>query len=94
MTAEEVIIEHIEKGKRRGYDDNRTEDGIEYLYRYSINKRGKEYVALFRKVEYEHIDNFEDYQTEIVEIFNNISDAIQFIKDKGGNLSMFKGFKG
>lgn len=91
---DEKTIDAIEKGKCRGYNCNIIENTVEYLCYYEIFKKENKYVAFYKKVEFEHLDNFEDYQIELVQKYDTLQEAIIFIEEHGGDINLFKGMKG
>lgn len=90
----EKVTVAIEQGKARGYDTTQIEDGVEFLYEYAIRRKGSIYIGYYFKVQVDRMSEFEDYAIEERQEFSALSEALAFIRARGGDVIYFAPFKG
>ncbi|MFJ5300584.1 hypothetical protein ACIQAL_29195 [Pseudomonas sp. NPDC088368] len=88
------LIKALDSGKRRGYDEVRPLDSIQYLFQYAIKKEKENYVTYFLKIEESKYDVFEDYADETILTFSTLKDALQYLEGKGADINKLSPIKG
>lgn len=91
----EELLNIINKGRVRGYDEIRVIDDIRYFYQFAIKKENGKYFTYFFYIPESKMDAFEDYDdNEEVREFSVIEEAIIYLINKGAEIEKFTGFKG
>lgn len=88
------LIHSLNAGKRRGYDEYREVQGVNYLFQYAIKKEKDMYKTYFFSIDESKMDVMEDYGEEEVSDFSDLTSALEHLKDKGADIEKFKAIKG
>lgn len=88
------LINALNSGKRRGYDEIRTSESTQYLYQYAIKKEKDAYITYFIKIEESKLDVFEDYAEEVMTTFTELRDALQYLRRLGAEIEKLGPIKG
>ncbi|MDO3409623.1 hypothetical protein QWJ34_07595 [Saccharibacillus sp. CPCC 101409] len=90
-------IEHIERGKTRGYEQveacAKCKSG-ERIVQYALRKRGGRYQAYFFAVDTNEMDRAEDAAEESLLEFDRLQEALGSLQSRGAEFSRFAPFKG
>lgn len=90
----EKLFSSIEEGKVRGFDEIKEINGENYFFQYALKKQGEKYSAYYFCIPENKMDLVEDYATEEIKVFLNISDAINYFKLKHIDIEHFSSVKG
>lgn len=80
-------------GKRRGYEEIRVIDGVNYLLQFAIKKTGHAYEVYTFKIELSKMDIFEEHAEERCQIFATIDQAGEHLQSAGADIRKFKAIK-
>ena len=83
------LIEALNAGKRRGYEERRTICGEELFFQYAIKKQDDVYCTYFFSVEVSRMDLIEDDENEEVKIFISLDAALEYLAVKGAIIEKF-----
>ncbi len=88
------LVKALDSRKKRGYDEVRPLDSIQYLFQYAIKKDKENYVTYFLKIDESKYDVFEDYAHETILTFPTLEDALQYLESEGADINKLGPIKG
>jgi len=87
------LIEALNAGKRRGYEERREIDGVSFLFQYAIKKQNNLYYTYFFSVDESQMDVIEDDENEEIMIFPSLDEALSYLINKGAIVKKFSAIK-
>jgi len=91
----EELLNIIDKGLVKGYDEIRIINNIRYFYQFAIKKENGKYFTYFFSIPESKMDTLEDYDdNEEIRDFSVIKEAISYLINRGAEIEKFTGFKG
>jgi hypothetical protein len=87
------LIEALEAGKRRGYDEIRVIDSIKYLFQYAIKMDKGVYLTYFLKINESKFDEFEDYAEEEIMEFTEFQTVLKYFNAHGADIQKMTAIK-
>lgn len=84
----------VKRGKVRGYEEYRQIDGGRYLYQYAMKKVNSRYLTYCFHIPESDMQIMEDYDTEEIQEFKQIEEAISHLESKGAVMGQFTAIKG
>jgi hypothetical protein len=88
------LIQAINAGKRRGYDESRSVHDVSYLFQYAIKKERDIYQTYFFSIDESKMDVVEDYGEEEINDFPDLQSALEYLIGKGADIDKLKPIKG
>ncbi|WP_028590989.1 hypothetical protein [Paenibacillus massiliensis] len=86
--------EAVERGKVRGYEEYKLLLGERYIYQYAMKKVGNIYLTYCFHIPESKIQVMEDYDTEEIQEFEQIEQAISHLESRGAVVNQFTAIKG
>lgn len=87
------LIEALEAGKRRGYDEVRIIDSTKYLFQYAIKMDKGLYLTYFLKINESKLDEFEDFAEEEMMKFTEFQKVLQYFNEHGADVQKMGAIK-
>lgn len=87
------LIEALEAGKRRGYDEVRIIDSIKYLFQYAIKMDKGVYLTYFLKINEAKFDEFDDFAEEEIMKFTEFQNVLQYFNKHGADVQRMGAIK-
>lgn len=87
------LIEAVEQGKVRGFEEYKIVNGEQYLFQYALKKSANKYLSYFFFIPGSKMDVVEDYGCEEIKEFQLITEAVDYFKSIGVDILQFKGVK-
>ena len=87
------LIEALDAGKRRGYEEIRNIDGDPFIFQYALKKQNDIYHTYFFSIEESKIDMIEDNENEELKTFGNLNAALTYLINKGAVIEKFSAMK-
>lgn len=87
------LIEAVERGKVRGFEESRLVNNEPYLFQYALKKNADSYLAYLFFIPESKMDAVEDYGHEELKEFQLITEAVDYFTSVGVDLLKFKGIK-
>lgn len=87
------LIEALDAGKRRGYEEIRNIDGNAFIFQYALKKQHNVYHTYFFSIEESKIDMIEDNENEELKTFENLNTALTYLINKGAAIEKFSAMK-
>lgn len=88
------LLEALNIGKRRGYQECRKINGEESLFQYAIKKQNGMYCTYFFMVESSRMQFIEDDENEEIKEFISLDAALRYLVGKGAEIEKFTVIKG
>ncbi|KAA8701972.1 hypothetical protein [Pseudomonas proteolytica] len=87
------LIEALNAGKRRGYEERCEIDGASFLFQYAIKKQNNLYYTYFFSVEESQMDVIEDDENEEIQTFRSLDEALSYLINRGAIVEKFSAIK-
>lgn len=87
------LIDALNTGKRRGYEESRLIEGGAFLFQYAIKKQNNIYYTYYFSIDESRMDLLEDDENEEIEEFSTLDAALDYLRDKGAALEKFAAIK-
>lgn len=87
------LIEALNAGKRRGYEERCEIDGASFLFQYAIKKQNNLYYTYFFSVEESRMDVIEDDENEEIQTFRSLDEALSYLINRGAIVEKFSAIK-
>ncbi|TVT93320.1 hypothetical protein [Pseudomonas sp. RGB] len=87
------LIEALNAGKRRGYEEIRKIDGGSFIFQYALKKQKNVYHTYFFSIEESKIDMIEDNENEELKTFENLDSALTYLTNKGAEIEKLSTIK-
>ncbi|ALI01347.1 hypothetical protein C1Y08_04265 [Pseudomonas sp. FW306-02-F02-AA] len=87
------LIDALNSGKRRGYEETRLVERISFLFQYAIKKQNNIYYTYYFSTSESRMDLLEDDENEEIKEFSTLDAALDHLKNKGAELEKFTAIK-
>jgi hypothetical protein len=87
------LIDALNTGKRRGYEESRLIEGVPFLFQYAIKKQNNTYYTYYFSIDESHMDLLEDDENEEIKEFLTLDAALDYLRNKGAALEKFAAIK-
>lgn len=88
------LVQALEAGKRRGYEEVRSVSGVRFLFQFYLKKEAGKYVIYVMIIDESKMDSFEDYGSEKIEFFEDFNEAVKCLQGSGADIKKFSAVKG
>lgn len=87
------LIDALNTGKRRGYEESRLIEGISFLFQYAIKKQNNIYYTYYFSIDESRMNLLEDDENEEIKEFSTLDAALDYLRSKGAALEKFAAIK-
>ena len=87
------LIEALNAGKRRGYEERREIDGASFLFQYAIKKQNNLYYTYFFSIDESQMEVIEDDENEEILTFPSLDEALSHLISRGAIVEKLSAIK-